>query len=189
MREQKNIPVENKILLVAGVINEWKRIDLLLKAFLILPPSPNEYLYIIGSIAEKEKIKIKNIQMSSPYGKQVHIEDRFLEEYELGEYIQMADAVAVTYPDFFSNASFYFRSIICRKPVLTANSGWLGRIMTQEKCGIAADPFSSKTLGHAIKKILYQGDLPLDISLRMRELHREETFIAKISHDLQAGEN
>ena len=184
LRRSRLIPGDEMILLCIGVINAWKRVDLLLDAFLKLKDTGNFKLYIIGKIDPDVKTLLTQQLLLSENRDKVHIEDRFVSNEELDEYMQIADAISITYPNFFNNASFYFRSVIYRKPVLLANSGWLGIVAQKDQLGVVIDPFSCEEYQKGIVEVLKSKPLSLEISLEMKKQHEEEDFQEILSRNL-----
>ena len=176
LRNRYEIPVGRKILLWIGLMNRWKRPDLLLKSFLSMPPAPDEYLYLLGEADDVTWTELKRICENSSGKDHIHMENRRLEEHELGDFLQLADAAAITYPNWFSNASFYFRSVICRTQPLLANCGWMKIVAKQEGIAILADPFDEASMHRGIRAALQASALPEHLADNMAKLHSEDKF-------------
>ena len=153
-REALGIPRGAKVLGAFGCLDRSRGVQYLLEAFLRRGGRENEYLLIMGPQDGEVKQDFTQILGRYPKNRHLIMVDRFLSERELQEAFAATDVVAVTHLNFGATPTMLLRAAAAGKPVLGANDGWIGRIMSKYRLGIACDVLNPAELAAALEKAL-----------------------------------
>ena len=173
---------QDKILLAVGLIDSRKRYDLLCGAFLRLPPEKNWKLVLAGCFENMREFE--SLKASSKYGNQVILENRWLTNEEMVNYISACDFMACCYDNPFHNASYLFRAMKANKPCLISNRGWMKYYGAAHHCGIPVDIYSSSDFDKPLKRIFHSN--PDDCECLSEQSHSHSYFIETIVRELSS---
>lgn len=146
-----------KLILFFGFIREYKGLDVLLAAMKILSearPSEKEKLnvklIVAGEYYSNEE-KYKNIIRESGLEDQLYLFTEFIPTSEVKYYFSAADLVVLPYRDATQSGIVQI-AMNFRKPVVAANVGGLGEVISDNETGFIVGKENPKALAGAIEK-------------------------------------
>lgn len=135
-RKALGIPIDAYYFVCPGVIRSGKGVEQLIDAYLKLPEFLSTRLLIAGPVRQdvRKLLERENISRARCDGR-IIVLDRILNEDELGSVISAGDITCCTYPKQNHPSSIAVKSLAYNRPVLYADSYWLGYMGSRFKMG------------------------------------------------------
>lgn len=148
--------------LLFGALTERKGLFLLLEALSVLPENIKEkmHLTLAGRISPDNKVhfqrKYKALLQAHP-DLNIIVKDHFLSEPELIDEVRNTDVILAPYINHVGSSGVLYWAASARKPVITQNTGLIGRQLEERRLGIAINTSSVQELAKAIEQCV-RGD-------------------------------
>lgn len=154
----------NKLIFVGNTEDRKKGIIYLLKALQILPEELQ--LTIVSGLAPKHGYANTLVE-SFGLGKRVHFAGR-VSNSTLRDYYQQADLAVV--PSVYEGFGFpAAEAMSCGLPVVATKGGALPEVLGDQGCGILVEPKNDQTLAEAIRTIMENVSIRMEMGTKGRE--------------------
>lgn len=160
-------------LFMFGSLQRRKGIIQLLKCLSILEESKAKIKLVIAGIVQKSILLevnrlLEQHQNQSRGSVKVQLENKYLDEKELSEYIGRCDIVLMPYIRFAGSSGVYLRAVDAGKPVITQNYGLLGAYVRLFGNGVVCDTRKPAAIAKAITSCIQNYDSISEKSRTMR---------------------
>lgn len=140
------------IFLCSGIIRAGKGVNKLLTGFLRLPQSVDATLIFAGSIRNDVKPAFENPEVQAGIKrKRILIQDGCLSEKQWGQAFCAADVNCCIYPRQNHPSSIAITSVAYQRPVIYADSLWLGEMGARFELGFPCHAFDPQSVADAMK--------------------------------------
>ena len=152
-----NLDKEKKIVLYIGGFDYSKGPDIFCGAIELLQEKKNIQFILAGNMASSsfdfDKNKYSNLS--------VLLDDRYLEEELIAQYLISADLVVLPYRKYYENSTsgILVQSCLAKVPVLVPNISPFKQTVEKEEIGLTFECESEKSLGNEILNYLSAGKL------------------------------
>lgn len=141
-------------LLCAGAIDRRKGIIHVLDALAEVDMDTSISLKIAGPIVQdREVILAAANRLQNKPGISVEIDDRYLSELEIADYIHKSDVVLLTYTNHIGSSNMLHKAAFAGTPVIGTDEGLVGRQIMQHKLGITVDSTNTSEIASAIEEM------------------------------------
>ncbi len=143
---------KEKIILFMGMLREYKRVDLLLHAFVFVHHQiPHAKLVLVGDGPMRSAWE----KLSAELGLQNHVLFRgFVSEEEKWAYYRAADIFVLPSPTLMESfGTVALEAGLCKKPVIVTGAG-VAEVFRKEKIGVVVEPYNVQALAEAILDLL-----------------------------------
>ena len=152
-RKSLGLPLDAKLVVCVGVIDERKGVDALINAFLALPANEERRLVLAG----RHSPKVLAILNQTPGAPIISI-NRYLSDDELNCYVNAADIIAAPYPNFVGSASIVIRACAAGRVCLASDSPWMQRVVEQFDLGLTINPRNQTAMTAGLTQCLSLSD-------------------------------
>lgn len=135
-----------------GGQNRRKGVDLLIKAFLKSKPGPEDYVVLAGKL-DADIVAVIEENRNHPLFQQLIVHDELLTDEHLEYYLAVADFIAVPYPEHIGSSSFVIRAAASIKPLIAANTGWIGHTTEQYNLGFTCNVSDISQLSDLLSQV------------------------------------
>ena len=174
LKDHYSLDEHKTTLLYFGLIREYKGLKVLLEAFKELPS--DFQLLIVGEVYGDARHEVDSIQ-HHPRAKDIHFENRFVEDDEVAGIFSMSDLVVLPYLRA-SQSGVTAVAIHFEKPIVASNVGGLSEFILVDETGVLVEENNVKQL---IEGILKAKDLkPKDAWTRLKSMFSWSSFVDNI---------
>lgn len=155
-REALGLPASGRLLALVGMIERRKGIDPLLAALRHSESRlrPDDRLALVGPVHPDVKALLARDHADLVAKGRVVVVDQKLSEAEMVGAIEAADAVATVYPGHPYVSSVLIAAAAAKRPVVGADQGWIGRVISRFSLGETCDPHNPASVGDAVLWVL-----------------------------------
>lgn len=175
LKEQYGLDEHKTTLLFFGLIREYKGLDVLLEAFKELPTKFQ--LLIVGEVYG-DASQLEDAIQYHPRAKDIHFENRFVEDDEVAGIFSMSDLVVLPYLRA-SQSGVTAVAIHFEKPIVASNVGGLSEFIVENKTGILLPPNNPTKLTQALVDA-HNLAPNKEAWLKLREAYSWNQFVSKI---------
>ena len=152
------LPVQKKIALCFGMLDDRKGLDVFLDACAQLPKTELEKLclFLVGGISaeyqeklEKKITALPALEVRRAYG--------YMSAPEVQIAFQSADFVLILYQNFLNMSSVLIRAAQAGKPSFATETGVIGEMVAEHKLGLVVDATSATAVATGLSKMLTDG--------------------------------
>jgi glycosyltransferase involved in cell wall biosynthesis len=157
-RQSLGLPEDVPILLVYGAIDRRKCLDLLLPAVAAIDRKHNVTLVIAGI----QDQRLRNTLLQEPAAAQLRREsrlfefNRFLTPGEEQSLFASADIVWTYYADTYGSSGVLVKAGQYAKPAIANDAGLVGKIVSDERCGLVVSRPEPDAVARAIVELVTQ---------------------------------
>ncbi|MBD3165196.1 glycosyltransferase [bacterium] len=151
-REDRRYPVDRPVLLHAGLVREYKGLDLLLNAFHKIESQPEPVLHVAGEFYDNPE-KYTAAAHAGPACERIWIENRYLSDEELSRLLVAADAVVLPYRHG-TQSGIAMAALANGTPVIASAVGALKDVIVDGENGYLVEPRSVDQLHDRIQRFL-----------------------------------
>jgi glycosyltransferase involved in cell wall biosynthesis len=165
IRSRFGIPADRFLFLFIGRINPYKGVDRLIEAYRALKLESGALL-----IAGQADSDCPPESLGASGDETIKVHPYFVDDAELGDYLEAADAVVLPYRQITTSGSAIL-ALSYLKPVVAPRIGSLGEYVS-EGCGVLYDPDDPDGLRQALLQAmeLDQGETKRRIAAKLKEL-------------------
>lgn len=154
-RKKVGLPVEGRYLVCPGILIKRKGIGLLLKAFLGSRGRATDRILLAGPVGPDVASTLEQpecVQLIEE--KRLIVMNEYLDTERLGTVICAGDVTVCPYPEQPHPSSIAVKSIACHRPVLGANSFWLGTMIPAFGMGWTVPVHDAEEFCRVIPRVL-----------------------------------
>lgn len=184
IKVEYSIPIQSKVVLFTGAIEEYKGVEYLIKAFKkVLNYEKTSYLIIVGSGTLLKQLKEMTLELE--------ISDNvifagYVKDGDLPYYYSACDLFVL--PSTSEKEGFgivQLEAMASGKPVICTNLPGVNEVDKDEVASIHVPPKNSEALANAILKLLEDGDLARKMGENGRKLVEEKYTWEKIAEETE----
>ena len=138
-REKLGIPIEGRYIVEAGVIDIRKGADYLLDAFSKIETDQDIRLLLAGKVSEEIKELIDNQYKALIDNKKLIVLDHYLSDDQFTSAFLTATIFCLPYRHLERSSGIAVRAAAFHCPMLTSNTGWLGKVIPKYQLGSTCD--------------------------------------------------
>jgi len=154
-RLQLSLPEDGRYLVCPGILNYRKGIGALIEAFLSSKTSYTDRILLAGPIEPEIQLLLADPRCVDLIRQQrLIVVGKYLSAEELGQVICAGDITVCPYPQQCHPSSIAIKSLACNRPVLGANSFWLGTMIPAFSMGWNAPVNDTLRFGGMIGRAL-----------------------------------
>lgn len=154
-RRNLGVPENGRYLVCPGILVARKGIDLLIEAFRMAKLSSQDRILLAGPVGpDVREILERGSYKELIANQRVLVVDRYLNAEELGCVLSAADIVCCPYPQQWHPSSIAVKALACNRPVLGADSFWLGRMIPRFEMGWTVDVHDPAAFSTALPRVL-----------------------------------
>ena len=127
-----------KFIVSLGGQSSRKGVDLLIPAFLDSEAGSNDYLVLAGKLDADIAALLERHQGHALFNN-ILVRDELLTVQQIQMYLEASDFVAVPYPEHIGSSSFVIRAAVAHKPLIAADSGWIGWTTSHYQLGFTCN--------------------------------------------------
>jgi glycosyltransferase involved in cell wall biosynthesis len=142
-----------------GNIEPYKRLDILLRAFALLPASLRTRTELV--VAGRPGCDLESFwQLAQVLGisSRVRWDLRYIPENEVGALFGSATVVALPYLSI-DQSGVLMTAVGCRRPIVATRTGGIPETIQDGRHGLLVDPGDANALSEALKRVLSEPDL------------------------------
>jgi hypothetical protein len=154
-RKKLGVAVEGRYLVCPGILIKRKGVGLLLKAFLGSRLGATDCILLAGPVGSDVASTLEQpecVQLIKE--KRLIVLDEYLDTERLGMVICAGDVTVCPYPEQPHPSSIAVKSIACHRPVLGANSFWLGTMIPAFGMGWTVPVHDAEEFCRVIPRVL-----------------------------------
>jgi glycosyltransferase involved in cell wall biosynthesis len=186
-REAIGIPQDAKVIGAFGCLRRSKGVQYLLEAFQQRNGKQKEYMLVMGPQDNEIKEDFASLLRTYPDNRRIVIIERFLSETELQQAFCGVDIIAVNYLNICSTPTMLLRAAAAGKPVLGANDGWIGQMMSKYRLGVSCDANDVPSLIETLDKMFQDQQPRCPDAQLLAERYACEHFMKAIINELPKG--
>jgi glycosyltransferase involved in cell wall biosynthesis len=135
-RRSFGLPEDGRFLVCPGILVGRKGINFLIEAFRGASTRASDRIVLAGPVGPDVRELLARPEYASLIAQQrVIVIDRYLNSEELGRVLCAADIVCCPYPHQWHPSSIAVKALACNRPVLGADSYWLGKMIPMFNMG------------------------------------------------------
>ena len=138
-RKKLGIPVEGAYIVEAGVIDKRKGADYLLQAFSKIDTDQDIKLLLAGKVSEDLKVLLDKQYKEMIDKKRLIVLDHYLSDEQFTSAFLAATIFCLPYRHIERSSGIAVRAASFGRPMLTSNTGWLGRVIPKYQLGNTCD--------------------------------------------------
>ncbi|MEM8865022.1 MAG: hypothetical protein AAGF31_05695, partial [Planctomycetota bacterium] len=181
-REQFGLPVDGRAIAVVGLIEKRKGLAALMQAMRDASTRlrPTDRLFLIGPQHPEAQAMLAGEFADLVAAGRVVMHDRRLSTDEIGHAIRAADVLATCYLHHPYTSSILIAAAAAERPVLGADTGWIGRTIDQFGLGHTCDPFVRESIADSLVASLdaSQHYQPTEAGRRFVEFSTDRNYVA-----------
>jgi hypothetical protein len=183
-RELLDLPLESKIILLAGSITERKNLEIFLQA--AMSDIDSNYEWRISGKIFQEAISstsrriLGEISQSKPVN--VTIRDEFLSDDELDREIQASSYLFLAYPDWKYGSNFLTNGVLYKKKIICLRNTYIADVATELGLAGVMQNSSKEDLFEALRNIKFKPNN--DRILEWLAIHNSSTFKRIITEEI-----
>lgn len=129
-RRALGIPEDGRYLVCPGILIYRKGVGLLLEAFLAARTEASDRILLAGPVGDDVAATLRDPRFAPLVRDQrVVVVDRYLNVEEMGQAFCAGDVTVCPYPQQWHPSSIAIKSLACHRPILGADSFWLGQMI------------------------------------------------------------
>lgn len=137
-RKKLGIPTDGQYIVAVGGIDKRKGADYLLEAFFNIKDFKNIKLLLAGKMSMELKELLDNHYQEADKSNLIIFNDYLTEDQFTAAFLA-ADIICLPYRHSESSSGIAVRAAANRRPMLTSNTGWVGRTIPDFQLGITCD--------------------------------------------------
>jgi len=187
LHRELGIDKSRTMFLLLGVLDERKGVLELLQSLKLINSSDASGISIVlaGPLSESHRERVLELiaQIRSNTDIQVILQDRYIRDYQVQHYYELANVVLATYQKHMGSSSALIRAAMAEKQILSSNYGLMGQLVKEYNLGISVDTSNINQIANGITQCLrYQRNNCYENSLIPSFL--EENSNKKLAADL-----
>lgn len=177
IKKRLNIPENAKVLFSVQRLDQWKRVDILIKAMKIILDEVDAYLVIGGKGPELNNLinLAKELSVDSKV-----IFTGYISDEELPFFYSMAD-IFVFHSTYETLGLVLLEAMASGKPIVSVRSTAITEVVEDGKNGILVEPLNPKEFADAVINLVNNYEKMSEFSLVSRELACERFSLKKIT--------
>ena len=157
-REKLGIPVEGSYIVEAGVIDKRKGADYLIHAFSKINTDHDIKLLLAGKLSEDLKVLIDTQYQELVDSKKLIVLDQYLTDDQFISAFLAATIFCLPYRPLERSSGIAVRAAAFGRPMLTSNTGWLGRVVPKYQLGNTCDVTDPEVFSNKILQSLSEAN-------------------------------
>jgi len=135
-RRKLGLPEDGRCLVCPGILIYRKGVGLLLEAFLAAKTRPTDRILLAGPVGDDVAATLRDSRYEQLVrDRRVLVVDRYLDVEGMGQAFCAGDVTVCPYPQQWHPSSIAIKSLACNRPVLGADSFWLGSMIPAFEMG------------------------------------------------------